>query len=240
MRLLVRAESLGELTIIPHTVPKDLCKGTEIKVSFSRRQVHVQAVRSKQIYMAGELERTIDPNQSTWTTDGTCITIVCVKENLCLYDGSKGTDSDTHWCRLFTTDQLVERGMVAANYYDLPAHMKHTEKMKEEQRKAKEAKATAANECPLCGKDVRFFCECRTGDKDYERPLPQGWKDSQLGFSDDYDKYSLADPSLVRSRPPEQPRPYQGRTGAPKYGLDGKALEGREQPSTRTSNMICE
>ena len=220
-------QTLIDVTIIPHTVPKELCKSSEIKISFSRRQVHVQAIKSKQIYMAGELHRPIDPNQSTWTTDGEYITIVCVKENLCLYDNSKGVEADTHWHRLFETDQYVERGMVAANYNDLPYHMKHRNKMNEEKRKAKEAAEKAANLCVLCGKDVRFFCECRAYDKDYERPLPQGWKDSELGFSDNYDKYSSAEPELIQQRPPEQPRPYQGRT-APKYGLDGKALEGQD------------
>ena len=55
------------------------------------------------------------------------VTHRCVKENLCLYDGSKGVESDTHWHRLFTTDQFVERGMVAANYYDMPGtpHAQH-------------------------------------------------------------------------------------------------------------------
>jgi hypothetical protein len=40
------------------------------QVSFARRHVHVQAVRSKQILMAGELQGPINPNLSTWTTDG--------------------------------------------------------------------------------------------------------------------------------------------------------------------------
>jgi hypothetical protein len=219
--------------------------------------------------------------QSTWTTDGEYITIVCQKENLCLYDGSKGIEADTHWHRLLTVDQYVERGMVAANYNDLPAHMKHRNKMAELKRKDKENKEKEANTCPLCGKDVRFFCECRTDDKDYERPLPQGWKDCQLGFrcrlsaspeaspealpthrshaatrrpagrslprhshptlrrvrlrSDNYDKYSLAEPSLIQERPPPQPRPYQGRV-APKYGLDGKAQNDVVPPMP----MLCE
>jgi hypothetical protein len=56
-------QTLLEVTIIPHTVPEELCKSSEIKVSFSRRQVHVQAIKSKQIYMAGELHRPIDPIQ---------------------------------------------------------------------------------------------------------------------------------------------------------------------------------
>jgi len=228
-------QTLLEVTIIPHTVPEELCKSSEIKVSFSRRQVHVQAIKSKQIYMAGELHRPIDPIQSTWTTDGEYITIVCQKENLCLYDGSKGIEADTHWHRLLTVDQYVERGMVAANYNDLPAHMKHRNKMAELKRKDKENKEKEANTCPLCGKDVRFFCECRTDDKDYERPLPQGWKDCQLGFSDNYDKYSLAEPSLIQERPPPQPRPYQGRV-APKYGLDGKAQNDVVPPMP----MLCE
>ena len=63
--------------------------------------------------------------------------------------------------------------------------------------------------------DVRFFCNCREDDKDYERPLPEGWKKSQLGFSDNYGDYSLAEPSALKQRPPSPPRPYQGRP-APK------------------------
>jgi tetratricopeptide (TPR) repeat protein len=217
-------QTLVDLTIIPHTVPKELCRGSEIKVSFARRQVHVQAVRSKQIYMAGEVHSPINPHLSTWTTDGSYITITCVKENLNLYNGARGQEADTHWPRLFVTDQFVERGMIDANYYDLPEHMKRRNKMSELARKDKEEKEKQANLCPICNKDVRFFCECRTYDKDYERPLPQGWKDSQLGFSDNYEKYSLAEPGLLKQRPPSPPRPYQGRP-APKYGLDGKGQD---------------
>ena len=112
--------------------------------------------------------------------------------------------------------------MVDANYYDMPEHMKRRNKMAELKRKDKEEKEKQANLCPLCGKDVRFFCSCREHDKDYERPLPQGWKDCKLGFSDNYDKYSLAEPDKLKKRPPSPPRPYQGRPG-PKYGFDGKA-----------------
>lgn len=220
-------QSLVDVTIIPHTVPKELCKGTEIKVSFARRQVHVQAVRSRQIYMAGELEFPINPHLSTWFTDGNYITITCVKENLNLYNGARGTEADTHWHRLFVTDQYVERGMIAANYYDLPEHMKRQRKMAELARKDREEKEKQANTCPLCGKDVRFFCDCRLNDKDYERPLPQGWKNSELGFSDNYEQYSLAEPGLLQKPPPAQPRPYQGRP-TPKYGLDGKGGEESE------------
>ena len=146
---------------------------------------------SKQIYMAGELHKPIDPVQSTWTTDGDYITIVCVKENLCLYDGSKGTESDTHWHRLMSADQYVERGMVAANYYEMPAEFKAREKIGEAKKKYKGKIEKEADLCHICGKDVRFFCECRADDKDYERPLPQGWKDG--GWSTDgYDKRTAA------------------------------------------------
>ena len=107
--------------------------------------------------------------------------------------------------------------------------MKRRNKMAELARKDKEEKEKQANLCPLCNKDVRFFCECRQHDKDYERPLPQGWKDSKLGFSDNYEKYSLAEPGLLKKRPPEGPKPYQGRP-APKYGLDGRAKEEDEEP----------
>lgn len=206
-------QSLVDVTIIPWKVPKELCRSSEIRVSFSRRQVHVQAVLSKVIYMAGELQAPIDPNQSTWTTDGEYITITCIKENLMLYNGAKGQESDSHWPRLFVTDQFVERGMIAADYCDLPDHMKHAQKMGDLKTKAKENAEKEANLCPLCDKDIRFFCSCRDNDKDYERPLPQGWKDSKLGFSDNYDKYSLAEPNKLKKRPPSPPRPYQGAYG---------------------------
>ena len=117
--------------------------------------------------------------------------------------------------------------MIAANYYDLPEHMKRQRKMAELARKDREEKEKQANTCPLCGKDVRFFCDCRLNDKDYERPLPQGWKNSELGFSDNYEQYSLAEPGLLQKPPPAQPRPYQGRP-TPKYGLDGKGGEESE------------
>ena len=66
-------------------------------------------------------------------------------------------------------------------------------------------------------------------------PLPQGWKDSKLGFEDNYDKYSLAEPAKLRKAPPPQPRPYAGRP-APKYGLDGKLLGPEDFPM----KMLCE
>lgn len=86
---------------------------------------------------------------------------------------AKGQSADTHWHRLFTDDQYTERGMIAANYAGLPGHMQHKSKMLELERKAKEEDTKQENLCPLCGKDVRFFCDCRAGDKDYDRPLPE-------------------------------------------------------------------
>ena len=217
-------QTASEVSVIPYKVPTELCRGHEIKVSFARRLLHVQAVRSKEIFMAGELEEPINPNTSTWTTDGTCIMITCIKENLLLYNGARGKAADSHWGRLFKHDQYVERGMIAANYYDVPYEIKLRHKIAEAQRKEKEKLEKEANLCPLCDKDVRFFCECRAHDKDFERPLPQGWKHSEMGFEDNYDGYSLAEPSKLKPSPPPQPRPYQGRI-APKYGLDGKRLE---------------
>jgi hypothetical protein len=217
-------QTASEVSVIPYKVPTELCRGHEIKVSFARRLLHVQAVRSKEIFMAGELEEPINPNTSTWTTDGTCIMITCIKENLLLYNGARGKGADSHWGRLFKHDQYVERGMIAANYYDVPFEIKLRNKIAEAQRKEKEKLEKEANLCPLCDKDVRFFCECRVHDKDFERPLPQGWKNSEMGFEDNYDGYSLAEPSKLKPSAPPQPRPYQGRI-APKYGLDGKRLE---------------
>jgi len=113
--------------------------------------------------------------------------------------------------------------MIEANYSDLPAHMRRQNKMAELQRKAKDEEEKEANLCPICGKDVRFFCDCRTDDRDYERPLPQGWKRSELGFTDTYDTYDTGHAKQLNPRPPSPPRPYQG--GLHKYGLGGSAQD---------------
>ena len=233
-------QSAEFLSIIPHTVPPELCKSSEVKVSFARRQVHVQAVRSKVIYMAGELEAPIDPVQSTWTTDGTYILITAVKENLVLYNGARGDKGNTHWFRLFTSDQYLERGMIDADYSDLPYEIRRDNKISELRTKEKEKKEEDANKCAVCGKDVRFFCDCRDGDQDFERPLPDGWKKSKLGFTDNYGdaKLTAAHANELKVRPPSPPRPYQGRP-TPKYGVDGRGRGGGVGASAATTQARC-
>lgn len=54
---------------------------------------------------------------------------------------------------------------VDADYSDLPEHLRYKKKMADEEHKAKKKLEEEANECALCGKDVRFFCDCRSGDK---------------------------------------------------------------------------
>jgi len=185
----------------------------------------VRGRQSKELFLEGETENRIDPVQSTWTTDGSVVTIVMVKQNLLLYDvNAKGAAADTHWHRLLTTDQYTERGMIDANYSDLPAHILRQNKMSELKRKAKENEEKEANLCPICGKDVRFFCDCRSEDRDYERPLPDGWKKSELGFTDTYDAYDTGGSKQLKVRPPSPPRPYQG--GLHKYGMGGSARTG--------------
>ena len=44
-----------------------------------------------------------------------------------------------------------------------PPHMLRANKLAEEERKAKEKVEKEDNLCPLCGKDARFFCDCRNG-----------------------------------------------------------------------------
>ncbi len=207
-------QSTFEVTVIAYTVPKELCAASELRVSFAPRQVHVSARRSGDVYIHGELESRIDHLASTWCTDGETVTLSLVKANLVIYDAqAKGTEADTHWHRLFTHDQYTERGMIAADYSGMPAHIKRRDKMADLARKAREGAAKEANECPLCGKDIRFFCDCRAGDKDYERPLPEGWKRSDIGFEDPiYEgvRYNLGRSDVTRQPPPEQPRPYAG------------------------------
>ncbi|KAL3914541.1 MAG: hypothetical protein SGPRY_007585, partial [Prymnesium sp.] len=123
-------QSATELTVIPYTVPRKLCNTAGIKISFGARHLHVVGRQSGELFCEGELENRIDPIQSTWTTDGKVVHITLVKQNLVLYDAkAKGADADTHWHRLFTRDQFTERGMVDANYSDLPEHMLHARKI---------------------------------------------------------------------------------------------------------------
>ena len=161
------------------------------------------------MWLHGALEQPISPSSSTWHTDGTLVTLTLTKLNLQLHAGAGGgggggargavqaREQTTHWERLFTSDQYVERGManpnpnpdpnphltltryvergmVDADYSDLPAAARREERQLEERRKATEEQARAANRCPLCGEDVRYFCDCRAGDEDYRRPLHAG------------------------------------------------------------------
>ena len=88
--------------------------------------------------------------------------------------------------------------------------MLRAHKMADLKNKAKQQQEIEANMCSICGKDVRFFCACREDDRDYERPLPDGWKQSELGFTDTYDHYSTGNATQLKPRPPSPPRPYQG------------------------------
>mmetsp|Transcript_20861 Transcript_20861/g.67301 ORF Transcript_20861/g.67301 Transcript_20861/m.67301 type:complete len:302 (-) Transcript_20861:158-1063(-) len=203
-----------EVVVIAHTVPRDQMRAALLDVQLAPRQVHVASRATGQVFLHGELEERIDPRTSTWLTDGTHVTMTLVKANLQIYDaGKKGTAADTHWHRLLTTDQYVERGMVDADYSELPAEHRHKAKMSELERKEKKRQEELANECALCGKDVRFFCDCRSGDKDYEKPLPEGWKDPRLGFCDpifDGVNYDAGKSAQLQPKPAPQPRPYAG------------------------------
>jgi len=207
-------QSATEITVIAHRVPTRLMRRDALVVEIAARQLHVSSRESGEVYLHGELEHLIDPKSSTWCTDGSQVTLTCVKANLMLYDArAKGAEADTHWHRLFTTDQYTERGMIDANYFDIPDHIKHRNKMAELERKAKQKEEEEQNACPLCGKDVRFFCDCRSGDKDYERPLPEGWKNTQLGFHDPIFgdvRYNMANGKQLAPTPPPKPQPYRG------------------------------
>ena len=77
---------------------------------------------------------------------------------------------------------------------------------------SEDKKAAEENLCPLCGEDVRFFCDCSARDEDYRRPIPDGWKSEKHGFGDDHlPGYSLAQPEIIKRPPPPQPAPYRGR-----------------------------
>ena len=53
-------QTLIDVTIIPHTVPKELCKSSEIKISFSRRQVHVKrSSRNRSTWRVSYIGRSI-------------------------------------------------------------------------------------------------------------------------------------------------------------------------------------
>jgi hypothetical protein len=175
--------------VIAFRVPRASCRGSALSVSIAPRQLQVACARTGEVWMHGELEQPVSPSSSTWHTDGTVVTLTLTKLNLQLHAGAggggggggggargavQGREQTTHWERLFTTDEYVERGMVDADYSDLPAAARREERQLEERRKAGEEQARAANRCPLCGEDVRYFCDCRAQDDDYRRPLPEG------------------------------------------------------------------
>ena len=226
-------QSASEVTVIAYRVPASLCHGGALRVDMAPRQLVVSARQGGQVFLHGEIERRIDPSCSTWTTDGQTVTITLAKANLELYDPSKkGVDADSHWERLMTSDQLVERGMIAANYTDLPDQMLERRRWNEAKHQHQERQIKERNVCPLCGKDVRAFCNCRDAlvdYADYEKPLPQGWKDE--GWStDDYGEYDTSGQSEIRRRPPPQPAPYAG--GRPQWAA-GAALEQRQHAALK-------
>ena len=191
-------QSAAEIVVIAHAVPSELRKAGELRVGIWPRQISVAAARSGDVFLFGELERPIDPSSSTWLTDGTHVTLTLAKANWQLYNPqAKGIAADAHWDRLFTSDQYVERGMIDADQSDLPEHMRRLAKLADLRRKEKDQKERDANKCPICDKDVRFFCACRDGDPDYERPLPDGWKKSGLGFNDEYGNYDLSNTTAL-------------------------------------------
>ena len=139
--------------------------------------------------------------------------ITLAKANHELYDPQKkGPAGDAHWERLFTSDQFVERGMIDGSYADLPEPILERKRWSEAKHKQKQQDIKIQNTCPLCGKDVRAFCSCRdelVDFDDYEKPLPQGWKEG--GWSTDaFDEYDTGNTRELASKPPPQPAPYQG------------------------------
>ena len=114
-------QSAAEIVVIAHAVPLELRKAGELRVGIWPRQISVEAARSGEVFLFGELERPIDPSSSTWLTDGTHVTLTLAKANWQLYNPqAKGIAADAHWDRLFTSDQYVERGMIDADQSDLP------------------------------------------------------------------------------------------------------------------------
>ena len=88
------------------------------------------------------------------------------------------------------------------------------QKEKERREKEKERKEKQRNACTLCGKDMRFFCNCRVEDPDYDRPLPEGWKKSAIECDDPLFgdvHYDAGKQGQIASRTPPQPAPYRGR-----------------------------
>ena len=121
--------------MIAFRVPRASCRGSALSVSIAPRQLHVACARTAEVWLHGELEQPISPSSSTWHTDGTVVTLTLTKLNLQLHAGASGggggrggggggggargavqaREQTTHWERLFTSDQYVERGMANPN-----------------------------------------------------------------------------------------------------------------------------
>ena len=118
-------QSAGEVAIIALSVPPGARKH-QLDVCIDLHHIRVACKDTGRVYLAGELERGIVPDESVWAHGGGVgddgFVFYLRKMNLELLAGEGGNE-ETWWPRLFTHHAPIAWDDYEKDYSDLPAHV---------------------------------------------------------------------------------------------------------------------
>lgn len=116
-------QSASEVAIIALRVPP-LARKADLDVSIDMRRVRVASRRDGSVYLEGELERGVIPEESVWALgggDGEDGFVLHLKKMNLELIASTGSHADTWWTRLFTHHSEIAWDDYEKDYSDLPA-----------------------------------------------------------------------------------------------------------------------
>lgn len=126
-------QSAGEVAIIALFVPPDARKH-QLEVVIDLHHIQVACKDTGRVYLAGELERGIVPDESVWAHGGGAgddgFVFYLRKMNLELLAGEGGHEA-TWWPRLFTHHTPIAWDDYEKDYSDLPAHVMEQHRLQE-------------------------------------------------------------------------------------------------------------
>jgi hypothetical protein len=126
-------QSAGEVAIIALRVPPDARKH-QLEVSIDLHHIRVACKDTGRVYLAGELERGIVPDESVWAHGGGAgddgFVFFLRKMNLELLAGEGGHEA-TWWPRLFVHHTPIAWDDYEKDYSDLPAHVMEQHRLQE-------------------------------------------------------------------------------------------------------------
>ena len=116
-------QSASEVAIIALRVPASARK-VDLDVTIDMRRVRVASRRDGCVYLEGELERGVVPEESVWALgggDGEDGFVLHLKKMNLELIASTGSHGDTWWSRLFTHHSEIAWDDYEKDYSDLPA-----------------------------------------------------------------------------------------------------------------------